>query len=72
MIKCHLSRLMGERKLKISDVARETGLHRNTVTLLYQETATRVDLEAIDALCRFFQVGVSDLFEYQADTNEAP
>jgi putative transcriptional regulator len=63
---------MGERKLKISDVARETGLHRNTVTLLYQETATRVDLEAIDALCRFFQVGVSDLFEYQADANEAP
>ena len=33
MIKCHLSRLMGERKLKIADVARETGLHRNTVTL---------------------------------------
>jgi putative transcriptional regulator len=63
---------MGERKLKISDVARETGLHRNTVTLLYQETATRVDLEAIDALCRYFQVGVSDLFEHQTDVNEAP
>ena len=45
MIKCHLSRLMGERKLKISDVARDTGLHRNTITLLYQETATRIDLE---------------------------
>lgn len=64
MIKCHLSRLMGERKLKISDVARDTGLHRNTITLLYQETATRVDLEAIDALCRYFQVGVSEIFEY--------
>jgi hypothetical protein len=44
VIKCHLSRLMGERKLKISDVARDTGLHRNTVALLYHETATRVDL----------------------------
>ena len=67
MIKCHLSRLMGERKLKISDVARETGLHRNTITLLYQETATRVDLEAIDALCKYFQVGVGELFERRAD-----
>ena len=38
MIKCHLSRLMGERKLKIADVARESGLHRNTITLLYDET----------------------------------
>ena len=64
MIKCHLSKLMGERKLKISDVARDTGLHRNTITLLYQETATRVDLEAIDALCRYFEVSVGDLFEF--------
>lgn len=64
VIKCHLSKLMGERKLKISDVARDTGLHRNTVTLLYQETATRVDLEAIDALCRYFGVKVGDLFEF--------
>lgn len=67
MIKCHLSRLMGERKLKISDVARDTGLHRNTVTLLYQETATRVDLEAIDALCSYFGVGVGDLLEQVDD-----
>lgn len=64
MIKCHLSKLMGERKLKISDVARDTGLHRNTVTLLYQETATRVDLDAIDALCKYFEVSVGDLFEF--------
>jgi putative transcriptional regulator len=59
---------MGERKLKIADVARETGLHRNTITLLYEETAARVDLEAIDRLCDFFQVTVGDLFEHQPDT----
>ena len=64
MIRCHLSRLMGERKMKIADVARETGLNRNTVTLLYKETATRVELEAIEKLCRLFKCGVSDLFEY--------
>ena len=69
MIKCHLSRLMGERKLKISDVARDTGLHRNTITLLYQETATRVDLEAIDALCKFFNVGVGELFEWREESH---
>lgn len=67
MIKCHLSKLMGERKLKISDVARDTGLHRNTITLLYQETATRVDLEAIDALCRYFGISVGDLLEWRAE-----
>ncbi len=64
MIRCHLSRLMGERKMNIADVARETGLHRNTITLLYKETATRVDLEAIDRLCKLFNCQVGELLEF--------
>lgn len=63
MIKCHLARLMGERKMKIMDVARETGLNRNTITLLYKETAQRVDLDALDKLCDLFECNVGDLFE---------
>jgi len=55
---------MGEKKLKASEVARITGLHRNTVTLLYKETATRVELETIEKLCELFNCQVSDLFEY--------
>lgn len=69
MIKCHLSRFMGERKLKISDLSRATGLHRNTLTLLYDETATRIDLDTINILCRYFHCQVGELFEYlEADS----
>jgi len=64
MIKCHLSRLMGERKLKLVDVARETGLHRNTVTLLYNETAARIDLDTLEKLCKFFGCGVNEILEF--------
>lgn len=63
MVKCHLSRLMGENKMKVIDVARATGMHRNTITLLYKETATRVDLVNIEKLCRLFDCRISDLFE---------
>lgn len=63
VIKCHLSRLMGERKVKVKDVAEATGLHRNTLSLLYKETAVRVDLDAIEKLCRYFDIGVGALFE---------
>jgi len=59
--------MMGERKLKVMDVARETGLHRNTVTLLYKETATRVDIDAIEKLCHLFECEVGDLFERVTD-----
>ena len=63
MIKCHLSRMMGERKLKVMDVARETGLHRHTITSLYKETAQRVELDAVEKLCIFFECEVGDMLE---------
>ena len=64
MIRCHLSRIMGEHKMKISDVARETGVNRSTVTALYQENAARIELDVVDKLCNLFDCKVSDLFEY--------
>lgn len=67
MIKCRLSILMGERKLRVADVARGTGLSRSTVTSLYKETAERVDLDTIDALCGFLECEVGDLFVREAD-----
>lgn len=32
MVRCHLSTLMGRHKLRVSDVARLTGLNRSTVS----------------------------------------
>jgi putative transcriptional regulator len=67
MIRCHLSTLMGRHKLRIADVSRKTGLNRSTITALFKETATKVELPAIDQLCLLFNCGVSDLFEYVPD-----
>lgn len=64
MVRCHLGRLMGERKLKIADVARETGIPRSTLTLLYREEATRIEVETIERLCGFFAIAVGELLEY--------
>ncbi len=66
MIRCHLARMMGERKMRIADVARETGLSRATVTLLYKETAQKVDLNALDRLCELFNCGIAELLEHIA------
>lgn len=67
MIKCLLSRLLGEKRLKITDVVRDTGLSRGTVTRLYHETATRIDLESIDMLCKYLGCRIEELFEYKAE-----
>lgn len=64
MLKCHLSRIMGEKRLKISDVCTATGINRGTLSRLYHETANRVDLETIDVLCEFLGCDVGEIFEH--------
>lgn len=63
-IRVHLSRLMGERKERIADVARSTGLTRNTLSGLYHEQAARLDFETLEKLCKHFNCTVADLLEY--------
>ncbi len=72
MLKCHLSRIMGEKRLKISDVSVATGINRGTLTRLYYEKASRVELETIDSLCEYLGCGVGDLFEYVSSRGRAP
>lgn len=61
MVRIQLSRLMGERKLKQSDVVRGTGLSKNIVNDLYHEFAIGIKLEYIEKLCDFLECEVSDL-----------
>ncbi len=59
---------VGKAPAQIADVARDTRLHRNTITLLYYETATRVDIESIQQLCNLFNCNVGDLVEHVSDS----
>lgn len=63
--------MMGELKLRVADVARETGLSRATVTLLYKETAQKVDLYTIEKNCLSFGCGIGDLLELQVQEIKA-
>ncbi|MCU6709795.1 helix-turn-helix transcriptional regulator [Paenibacillus sp. J5C_2022] len=72
MIKVHLSRLMGERRLKIADLERLTkeagnGLHRNGITKLYNERTDGVKFETLNAICKALDCRVEDIIEYIPD-----
>ena len=62
-MRVYLSRLLGEHKKKISDVTRDTGINRGTLTRMYYEDAERVDLEVLDILCQYFECSIQDLLE---------
>ena len=65
MIKCHLSKLLGIKKLKISDVANDTGINRGTITRFYHETAVRIDFEVLEKLCVYLECDISDLISLE-------
>jgi putative transcriptional regulator len=67
MIRCHLAVLMAQKKMKVIDVARETGINRSLITGLYKETTQRIDLNSMELLCKLFDCGVGELFEYQVE-----
>ena len=65
-MRVYLARMLGEHKKKISDISRDTGINRGTLTRMYHETIERVDLEVLDILCHYFNCSVEDLLEAEA------
>lgn len=62
-MRIHLARMLGEHKKKISDLSRDTGINRGTLTRMYYETVERVELNVLDQLCRYFSCQVGELLE---------
>jgi putative transcriptional regulator len=69
MIVNRLSRLLGERRMSVMELKRQTGLSYVTVHNLYSGKSNRVDFDTLDKLCRALGVGVGDILEYQPEVN---
>ena len=67
MIRCHLSRLMGERRVRLIEVARDVGISRNMLAKLYYDRARRVDVADLEKLCRYFGCSVGEFLELVPD-----
>lgn len=63
MIEIKLSRIMGEQRKSIQRVADETGLSRSTLSCLYNNKVTRVDLNTLDKLCECLNCEPGDIIE---------
>ncbi|MGY3187285.1 helix-turn-helix domain-containing protein [Lysinibacillus sp. TE18511] len=63
MIKVHLSRLLGEKRMKISELAEATGLHRNGLSRLYNEETDGIKFDTLEKICKALNCDISDLIE---------
>jgi len=72
MIKIHLSRLLGERRMTQADLAKITGIRAATINEMYHELIERVNLDYLSRICRVLNCEVSDILEYIPDKRYAP
>lgn len=67
MMVCHLSTLMGARRMTQSRLAKLTGIHRDTIRKLYYNDWTSIRRETLDRLCAVLSVPVGELLEWREE-----
>ena len=70
MIVSKLPVILAEKKLRVADVVRATGMSKSTLHKLYNEESSRIDFNTIDQLCEFLDVQVGDLFIYKPNNKD--
>jgi putative transcriptional regulator len=65
MIENRLSRILGERRMSIAELERQTGVPYTSLFELYHGRAKRVDIKTLDRICKALGVSVGDILEYR-------
>ena len=72
MIKINLPVLLAERGIKVADVDRQIDISRSTLYRMYNNDVIKVDLDALDKLCKLLNCTPGDLILYEdADQTDA-
>lgn len=73
MIRFRLKELIADkgflegRRVTIEEVAKETGIHRTTLSKIANQKGYKTNTEVLDKLCAFFGVEVGDVAQYLED-----
>lgn len=67
LIDNNFSTILGRKRLKISTVAKETGISRTTLTNLYYGRSKQVTLDVMNKLCSCLNCDVGELFEFKRE-----
>lgn len=65
LVENNLSKILGERLLKVSDINAGTGLSKTTLTNIYYQRASNIQIETLVKICDFLQIPMNELIDYQ-------
>ena len=64
MIKIHLSKILGEKRMSQAELSRQTGIRPSTINDIYNEISERLNVEHLDRICEYLDCNINDLIEY--------
>jgi putative transcriptional regulator len=66
-VRIHLGKLLGERKMKVAELSRATGISPHPLADIYHEKVTQIRLDTLEKLCAVLQCSIGELLEYVPD-----
>jgi putative transcriptional regulator len=64
MIKIHLSRILGEKRMPQAELSRKTRIRAATINAYYNEYIQRINIDDLDKICAVLDCTLADLMEY--------
>lgn len=72
MIKINLPVLLAQRGLKVAELDRQIDISRSTLYRLYNNDVIKIDVDAIDKLCKLLNCKPGDIILYEEDEPTDP
>ena len=69
MITCNLGKILKRRNIKISKIAKETGISRTTITSLIKGNSNGIKFETLSTLCEYLEIPVATIMETTTTDN---
>lgn len=67
MIKNRLSIILGEQRMRISELSRLTGISQNALHKIYYNQTKGIDFETLNKICNALNRNSQEIFEFTPD-----
>lgn len=67
MIKNRLSSVLGEQRMRVSELSKLTGISQNALNKIYHDKTKGIDFDTLNRLCNVLNKNSQELFEFIPD-----
>ena len=67
MINIVLSKILGEKRIKMSELSELSGVNKNTILSLYHNRVKRVDFDTLEKIAKPLHISPLEWLEYTPD-----